>query len=151
MHNEPITVFVPPYEETVTRFIKEDQQRLTDHAVFQYLMDVQPRDLLRSARAVIADLKREGKRMSPQMTAMMYKVDKNNKITLCPDLVAMAKYYKYQLYLHLVDRKGEKQHIGPIHHKGEVFGVSGSIRPITALQRIAKASKQAMAVKKTKP
>lgn len=151
MHNEPITVFVPPYEDTVKAFIAADQQRLTDHSVFQYLMDVQPRDLLRSARAVIADLKREGKKMSPAMTAMMYKVDKNNKIILCPDMAAMAKYYKYQLYLHIEDRKGEKQHIGPIHHKGEVFGVSGSIRPITALQRIAKASNRAMTSKKTKP
>lgn len=151
MHNEPITVLVPPYEDTVKAFLASDQQRIIDHSVFQYLMDVQPRDLLRSARAVIADLKREGKKMSPIMTAMMYKVDKNNKITLCPDMVAMAKYYQYQLYVHMEDRKGEKQHIGPIHHKGEVFGVSGSIRPIPALRRIAEASKRMMAGKKTKP
>lgn len=151
MHNEPITVHVPPYEDTVKAFIAADQQRLIDHSVFQYLMDVQPRDLLRSARAIIADLKREGKKMSPTMTAMMYTVDKDNKIVLNPDLVAMAKHYKYQLYVHMPDRKGEIQRIGPIHHKGEVFGVTGAIRPIPALRRIALASKRLMTSKKTKP
>lgn len=151
VNNEPLVVFVPPYEETVKKFIAEDQQRITDAYIFHQLLDAEPYHLERTTRAVLDDLKREGKKHSPTMTAMLYAVDPETQhIYLCPDLGAMARYYQYKLYVNAQDRKGEKHTIGPIHHRGSVYGRAGGLRTLPSLKRLAEESRLIYTTKQKK-
>lgn len=148
-NNDPITVYVEPYEQVVANFIKEDKQRLIDASIFWALQDVEPYNLERSTRAILADLKREGQRPSPQMTAMLYKVDeKQERFYLSPDLDKIALHFGYKLMVHSSTKRGEKYTIGPIHHRGSAYGRLGELRTKAALERLAEASKRASVAKK---
>lgn len=146
---QTIEVFVDPYEDVVARFIKEDQQRLTDLRVFTYLQEAEPYNIERAARAILADLKREGKKMSPAMTNMLYKYDaKTDKLLLQPDLVAMAKHYNYRIRIKMPDRLGNLVEVGLLHHKGSIFSRTGEMLKVNKLKAIAETSARMMNTKK---
>lgn len=148
-NNDPITVYVEPYEQVVANFIKEDSQRLVDASIFWALQDVEPYNLIRSTRAILANLKREGKRPSPQMTAMLYKVDERKEnFYLDPDLGKIALHYGYKMMIHSSTKRGEKYTVGPIHHRGSVFGRLGDLRTKAALDRLALTSQYVYSPKK---